>query len=497
VVFRLSNSLAVRPSPSISKLSISSLLVLTLAMSSAQADAPGLDLVKSRLGLSRASIQTLRVDLSTLRIPVDLEGRRVTLSLAPSTLRAPGFRLRVAENGTLHDVPTPAAASYRGTVDQIPGSVVGGTIRDGQLRAAIALADGRVYHVQPLSEVESGADPTRHVVYAAEDAIGSEGTCATTGSSEFVAPGLEQERDASVAAIRTAEIAFDADYEFYALNGSSVNATAADIEDVLAQVNAIYERDVALTHVITTIIVRSNPNDPYTATDATALIDQFINQWVSAQSAVVRDVAHLVTGKNLDGSTIGISSIGGVCSKSRGYGLCQSRFSSNMSRRSALMAHELGHNWNAEHCDGVTPCNIMCSSINGCDGIGLPNFEPLAINAIRSYAASRTCLQTQPVGAGPSAANPQIQLTRPAPTPFAEETVLSFDLSLSGPAELGIFDVAGHRVAQLAAGFQESGWHHVTWSGLDQAGRPVDAGVYYAQLHAAGMTVSQKLVLLR
>ena len=473
-----------------------SLLLLALATSAAQADTSGLDAVRTRLGVSRVSVQSLRVDSPT-RIPIDLDGRRVTLSLAPSALRAPGFRVQVAADGALRDVPAPAAASVRGTVDEMPGSVVGGTIRNGQLRAAIALADRRIYHVQPLSEVESGADPTRNAVYADDDVIGSAGTCATTGPGEFVAPGLEDEGGASVAAIRTAEIAFDADYEFYGLNGSSVNATVADIEDVLAQVNAIYERDVEITYVITTIIVRSNSNDPYTATDASQLITQFINHWVASQTAVVRDVAHLVTGKNLDSETIGIASIGGVCNRSRGYGLCQSRFSNNMSRRSALMAHELGHNWNAQHCDDVTPCNIMCSNLGGCDGIGAPNFEPLAVSAIRNYAASRTCLQTPPVGTDPSPATVRVRFARPAPTPFTEETSLSFELLQAGPAELEILDIAGHRVVQLATGSWGTGWHSVTWSGLDEAGRALNAGVYYARLHAAGMTLSQKLVMLR
>jgi hypothetical protein len=493
---RLRDSPAARPSPGIFRLSIASLLLLALATSGVRADTPGLDPVTTRLGVSRVRIQSLRVDSPALRIPVDLDGRRVTLSLAPSALRAPGFRLRVAANGALHDVPAPAPASVRGTVVEMPGSVVGGTIRNGQLRAAIALADRRVFHVEPLSEVESGADPTRHAIYAAEDAIGSEGTCAATGLGELVAPGLDDDRGEAVAAIRTAEIAFDADFEFYSLNGSSVNGTVADIENVLAQVNAVYERDVELTHVITTILVRSGPGDPYTTTDAGDLIDEFINHWVAAQSSVVRDVAHLMTGKNLDGGTVGIASVGGICSRSRGYGLSRSRFSSNMSRRCALTAHELGHNWNARHCDDVTPCNIMCSSLGGCDGIGQPNFEPLAITAIRSYAASRTCLQTPQVGTEPSA-NRRVQFARPAPTPFTGETELSFELSQAGSAELEIFDVAGHRVAQLLAGSRGPGWHHVSWSGLDQAGRPVDAGVYYARLHAAGMTLSQKLVLLR
>src|SRR6185436_15859014 len=100
-----------------------------------------------------------------------------------------------------------------------------------------------------------------------------------------------------------------------------------------------------------------------------------------------------------------------------------------------------GHNWNARHCDDVTPCNIMCSEFGGCDGIGLPNFEPLAVSAIRNYAASRTCLQTPQVSVDPTARSPRVVFARPAPTPFAEETALSFQLLDAGPAELEIFDV--------------------------------------------------------
>jgi hypothetical protein len=443
------------------------------------------------------SIQSLRVDANHPRIPLDLEGRRVTVSLAPSGLRAPGFRLRVAARGSLHDVLAPAAKTYRGTVAEVPGSVVGGTIRDGQLRAAIALADGRVFYVQPLSEVGSGADPSRHAIYAAEDAIGGEGTCGTSDVGEPVQPRSDNSRAGAGGAIRTAEIAIDADFEFYTLNGSSVNATIADIENVLAQVNAVYERDVDITHVITTIIVRSDADDPYTATDATDLIDEFSDHWVSEQSAVVRDVAHLMTGKNIDGGTIGIAALGAICSRSRGYGLSQSRFSSNMSRRCALTAHELGHNWNARHCDGATPCNIMCSSINGCNGIGLPNLEPMAIEAITSYAATRTCLQTPQVAVEPSSTNDRVRFGAPAPMPFEHETVLSFQLQQGGQVELEIYDVAGHRVARLGHGVREPGLHRVAWDGLDQAGHRVNAGVYYARLHALGVTLTQTLVRLR
>lgn len=477
---------------------LSSLLLLALVTSGAGANPSVHDLAMTRLGLSRVSIQSLRVDSPALRVAVELEGRRVMLSLAPSRLRAPGFRVQVAANGSLHDVPVPPDHSVRGTVDELPGSVVGGTIRDGQLRAAIALADGRIFHVQPLSEIDRLADRSLHAVYAAEDAIGGGAACATTGVGEETPPlSHSQTGDGSAAAIRVAEIAFDADYEFYTLNGSSVNGTVDDIENVLAQVNVVYERDVALSHAITGIIVRSDPADPYSSTDPNTLFDQFSQHWNAAQTGVVRDVAHLMTGKNLDGGTVGISAVGVICSRRSAYGLSQSRFSTNMSRRAALTAHELGHNWNARHCDGVSPCNIMCSSINNCDGIGLPNFEPMAISAISTFASTRTCLQTPQATVDPPEPSALDQFASPAPNPSSGETALSFHLLRSARVELEIYDVAGHRVRRLVNEDRAAGWNSIPWNGLDESGNAAQAGVYYARLHAAGVTLTRRMVVLR
>jgi hypothetical protein len=168
-----------------------------------------------------------------------------------------------------------------------------------------------------------------------------------------------------------------------------------------------------------------------------------------------------------------------------------------MSRRVALTAHEVGHNWNARHCDDVSPCNVMCSSLGGCDGIGLPNFEPLAISAITSYANTRTCLQTPQVAVNPPRVNSWVRFAAPAPNPFSGQTALSFELLRDAVTELEIYDVNGHRVKQIAREDLASGWHSVTWNGLDQEGRELESGVYFARLHAGNVTLTQRLVLLR
>jgi hypothetical protein len=102
-------------------------------------------------------------------------------------------------------------------------------------------------------------------------------------------------------------------------------------------------------------------------------------------------VAHLFTGKNLDGSVIGIAYLGVVCDVNDAYGLSQSRYTTNFSLRVSLTAHELGHNWNAQHCDASPPCGIMCSSNGGCGG-DLTHFGATPLAAIIAWRNSAGCL---------------------------------------------------------------------------------------------------------
>jgi hypothetical protein len=452
------------------------------------------DSLRTRLGVTQVSVQSLQPNADR-GFAIDLDGRRVTLDLQRSALRRPWFRVLVQRaDGSYREAQAPPAAAVRGTVREIPGSRVGGTIRNGRLTAALALPDGRLFYVQPIRDVEPSATPDRHAIYRAADAIGGDETCATTEADAIALPDAGGAVTATT--VRVAELALDADWEFYTLNGSSVDATIEDIEDVMSAVNVVYERDCAITHELGTIIVRTTPTDPYSATNASTVLSEFRNHWNASQTGVTRDVAHLMTGKNLDGSTIGIAFIGAVCNRSSAYGVSQSRFTSNFSRRCALTAHELGHNWNARHCDDVTPCNIMCSAINGCEGIGLPHFEPMGVEAINSFAASRNCLETLELAV---ANQPQgrVRLAPPSPSPFSTRTTLTFHLEADGPVELDVYDVTGQRVVRLADGKHNAGTHQIAWHGRDDAGRLLKTGVYYARLRAGDVTQARKLILLR
>ncbi|MBM3984799.1 MAG: hypothetical protein FJ296_03780, partial [Planctomycetes bacterium] len=229
-----------------------------------------------------------------------------------------------------------------------------------------------------------------HAVYDAADAAGEPWDCGTQDTHARPAAPAAAPGDTPAPDV-VCEIACDADFEFYQLNGSSVAATQADVELVLNGTDAIYTQDVDIQYAIGTILVRTAEPDPYSSSSPGTLLNQFSSHWNSSQQGVPRDIAHLFTGKDMDGSVIGIAQLNVICSQSNGYGLSQSRYSLNLTNRVALTAHELGHNWNAGHCDGDPACSIMCSGLGGCSG-NLNSFNASSVDVINAKKNSVNCL---------------------------------------------------------------------------------------------------------
>ncbi|MGE0478826.1 MAG: PA14 domain-containing protein [Phycisphaerae bacterium] len=354
----------------------------------------------ARLGLLRGDVRSLDLPPGNpehFQAKLWIDGAPATLDLVRYSLRGDGFRVLVpGADGTLVEHTPPPVATYRGVVLERAESLVAASLSDGRLSAYVREVDGRVWGVQPL-DAGSAADAAAHVVYAMDDVAVGEWTCGVEtlgnrgdGSNEGGAGGT-----AGAGCNRLAQIAFDADYEFYQLNGSAVPNTVADIENVMNSVELIYVRDVQISYEITTIIVRTSIDDPYTSTNYSTLLNEFRDHWLAQQGAIVRDVAHFMTGKEIDGNVIGVAWLSAICTD-LGYGLSQSRFTTALTSRVALTAHELGHNWAAPHCNADPDCSIMCSGLGGCTG-NLTSFSSGSIAAMVPFRDSRGCLSAGPL----------------------------------------------------------------------------------------------------
>lgn len=88
-------------------------------------------------------------------------------------------------------------------------------------------------------------------------------------------------------------------------------------------------------------------------------------------------------------------------------------------------------------------------------------------------------------------------LLRALPNPFAAETAVRFGLTAREEVDLRIFDVRGRLVSVLSSGPRAAGFHDLTWSGRDDRGREMPAGVYFLRLRAGGSEMTSRVVRLR
>lgn len=153
--------------------------------------------------------------------------------------------------------------------------------------------------------------------------------------------------------------------------------------------------------------VWTTSSDPYTSSDDSTLLHQFKDYWNAHRSDVGRDLAHLFTGRDLDGATIGIAFVATACERNFAYALSQDH-----SLMVKIVAHEIGHNLGAGHDSSGNPPADPCSG-NGpimCTPIQLsgPNsFSSRSQTEIASHVnGSGFCLETiftGPVGDPPVA----------------------------------------------------------------------------------------------
>jgi hypothetical protein len=348
--------------------------------------------------VAAATVQELAVPAVTppgaFTVDVVFGGKPRTLDLQLVELRAPGYRLIAAGDAGPRDLPWTPCTTFRGYVADDAGSVVAAACEGGSLRAVIRLGDGATVAVQPVRDVVPGAGPAAHVVYRAADNAALPFRCGVTATAP--APPSVQGPDGTF----TCEIACEADYQFFQRNGGNATATQNDVLAVVNAVQAIYQNDLLIHYTVTAVLVRtSSAANPYTTSDPNGLLGQFRAEWNTNQGAIVRDVAHLFTGRNMSqasGGVIGIATLSSICLLSNGYGVSQSRYTTNMTQRTGLTAHELGHNWGADHCNAAPDCRIMCASLGGCSGV-LTSFSPGERAQITPLRDAAPCLQVQTV----------------------------------------------------------------------------------------------------
>ncbi len=350
-----------------------------------------LDRLAAAMDLKDGRLVRLSIDGTVgarVRTTVAIDGVDRTLELLPHSVRSDGFELKAqVEGGSYVTLEPPPVRTLRGTVVGIEGSVVAASLLEEGLYARIMMPNDTQYWIEPVQARLADAAVDEYVIYRGVDVIPSNGQCLAIEHNEQQAKGSASGVVLSGGQSFIAEVAVDADFEFFQRWGSG---TTARMESVINSMNIQYIRDVGIEHQIVTTIIRTVSGAPYDSTNPNTLLNQVRTQWRNNHTTIARDTVEMFTGKNIDGSVIGIAWVGVVCSTNFGYSVVQSDCCGSFGCATDLSAHEIGHNWNASHCS--------CSGFTMNSGLQCANrFQPSAtIPSILNHRNTRTCLDVGP-----------------------------------------------------------------------------------------------------
>jgi hypothetical protein len=139
------------------------------------------------------------------------------------------------------------------------------------------------------------------------------------------------------------------DTEFQTLYGSSAASQAVAILNV---VQGIYAAQLDVDVYLYSLQPLAS-NGTLTATDSNSLLIAF-STLMSGSAIPFAGDSHLLSGKNFDGSGIGLGYVASLCSRAYSTAVVQGTFSAAAS--GVVMAHELGHNFGANHDGDGNSC---------------------------------------------------------------------------------------------------------------------------------------------
>jgi uncharacterized repeat protein (TIGR01451 family) len=352
----------------------------------------------------------------------DALGRRFDLELEPNRRLVSVAR----QNPLLGGVDI-----YRGELAGRPGSWARIVVSDG-MPSGLFWDGNEMYAIEAPGDsiVQSNVS----VIYRLADAQIAPGSMscgsasmATTGSAAM--DGLLDELGAisqAPGALSELDMGAIGDFEFTNSKGGDAAAVAA-ITTRLNNVDGIFSQNVGVQINVTTIETFSTSNDPFTdAAESGDLLDEVSTYRSTTPAQNSNGLTHLYTGRDLNGSTVGVAWTGALCSNFFGAGLSEG--SGGPTFDSLIAAHEIGHNFGAPHdgqsgsaCESETGAFLMAPSLNGSD-----QFSSCSIVEMSDDIADASCISALP------STDMEVALSGSATVLFGASAVISYDVTNNG-----------------------------------------------------------------
>ena len=146
----------------------------------------------------------------------------------------------------------------------------------------------------------------------------------------------------------------------------------------------------------------------------------------------------------------------------------------------------------SDNCDASNTTWSMTLSLGGSLTLSVPTLPPGAtyVHLVGSgghdYAGTTTAVDGLLAG--------REGLSPAWPNPASGTSRLDLTLTRARMIDVGVFDVAGRRVATLTHGELEAGMHPLTWDGRDARGVPAHRGVYFVRARGEGIESTREVL---
>ncbi len=339
--------------------------------------------------------QSLKLDAAAVKAQVQTTGHislvmsdaRFDLELTAHDMRGAGYRAEeFGADGVARPVDIGPVRTFKGHARR---TEKGNELEVGEARFTIdetrieglIITSAERYFVEPARNYSTAASASDYVIYKESEVVASSaGGCGVTLSEQVnqkvaaVGAPLREARAqlaTTTAALQELRIATEADNEYVVSKGGAAAADQA-ILSILNQVAGLYEVELGLTMRVVYQSAWSNPSDPYSSTNPSAMLAELSDFWNANRGSVARDIVHMWTAKNLDNSTIGTAYLEALCRYVRNvraaYGLSKGVTGA---QQIAITAHEIGHNLGATHPNQQVPPVAECNNTVMSSSVGL------------------------------------------------------------------------------------------------------------------------------
>jgi PKD repeat protein len=341
---------------------------------------PVTPLSRAELDAQFGAYEVYKIDISTLNhyvkqapgtraFRLDLHGGPDwDLEIYAHDIRSQDYTLQAQEEHGLVYYPVSEIKTFRGSLAQQPENIASLTFDHEFIYGFIREGDEE-WFIEPLWYFIPEAARDLFVVYPASKVIPVEGkTCGVDEVKHRVGQLEKHEHEGTpeTGNCYRLELAIASDWSMRQKYGSVAAVETHNI-GVMNNVAANYDNefsDEINFFIVTQFVSNCSTCDPWTSsTDPEVLLDDFTD-WGPTNFGVTHDLGQLWTNRDFDGGTVGIAWLNAVCTSFRYH--CLQDFTTNANFLRVMTAHEIGHNFSAEHDAQGSPY-IMAPTVQNTD----------------------------------------------------------------------------------------------------------------------------------